>query len=536
MSQSRTLTSQQIARAALVVLLGFLASGLLGLVRTSVIASAFGTSNQLDAFFAAQRLPEMLFNLVAGGALGSAFIPVFSRFLNDDDDPTHQQAWQLASATMTLSASAAGILAVLFGVLAPWLVPLFLAPDSVGADVQQLTIRLMQLMLITPVVFSISGLLMGILNAHQLFTLPALAISMNNIGLIVGALFFSRWLSPDGTPNIYGLAYGAVLGAVLHLFVQLPGLRGLGAKLRFLPRFSVQGVREVLLLMGPRVLGLAVVQINFIVNVRLSLPMLEGSTAALTTAFALMFFALGIIAQSIGTALFPTLSALAAQNDIDGFRERLTSAMRSVLFLSLPAMVGLILLGEPLITMIAERGAWTAESTQATAWALSFFALGIAGHSLLEVLSRAFYALSDTWTPVWVGLLAMIANILLSLWFIRFMGDPNSLARGPFAGLALANSVTTLLESAVLWWLMRRRIHGLNDGHILKLVFQTTLASAVMGLALWYSQTLTTTWTAYVTVPVVGGVAVLIFFTVAALLKVNEATTVPRLILSKLKK
>ena len=257
----------------------------------------------------------------------------------------------------------------------------------------------------TPLIFSISGLLMGILNAHQSFTLPALAIGMNNIGLIIGALVFAQVLpSQNGGANVYGLSIGAVLGALLHLGVQLPGLRGIKAKLRLLPNWNVEGVREVLTLMGPRVLGLAVVQINFIVNVRLAFPMVEGSVAALTIAWTLMFFALGIIAQSVGTALFPTLSALAADNDFDGFRDRLSAAMRSVLFLSIPATVVLVLLGEPLVAVIAQRGEWTTESSQATAWALAFFALGIAGHSLLEVLSRAFYALSDTWTPVWGGL------------------------------------------------------------------------------------------------------------------------------------
>lgn len=531
MSQSRALSSGQIAQAALIVLLGFLASGVLGLVRTAVIASVFGATDTLDAFYAAQRIPEMLFNLVAGGALGSAFIPVFSRFLHED---THK-AWRLASATLTLSMGAALIGAVLAALTATWFVPIFIAPDSAGADVQRLTIQLMRLMLVTPIVFSASGILMGILNAHQQFMLPALAISMNNIGLIVGALVFSRMM-PDSVPSVYGLAYGAVLGAALHLVVQLPGLHGLGAQLRPLPRWNVDGLREVLVLMGPRVLGLAVVQLNFIVNVRLSLPMLAGSTVALTTAFTLMFFALGVIAQSVGTALFPSLSALAAEDDIDGFRVRLTSAMRSVLFLSLPAMVGLMLMGEPLIALIAERGAWTSESTQATAWALAFYAVGIAGHSLLEVLSRAFYALSDTWTPVLVGLASMVSNIALSLLFIRFIGDPDSLVRGPFAGLALANSITTLAEGAVLWWLMRRRIGGLNDGPLFLMLARVSVAALGMGLLLWWGNQLTVDWPVLLQLTIVGGGGALVFFAAAIALRVPEALSVPQFILYKFKR
>lgn len=535
MSQTRALNGSQIARAALVVVLGFLASGLLGIIRTAVIAATFGTSDALDAFNAAQRIPEALFVLVAGGALGSAFIPVFSRYLTDEAD--HDQAWRLASATMTLSAGAALILSLGSLLTAPFFVP-FYAPASAGADVQQLTVRLMQLMLVTPVIFSISGLLMGILNAHQLFTLPALAISMNNVGLIAGALLFAPILPPmpDGTANIYGLALGAVLGALLHLAIQLPGLRGIGARLQFLPNWNIPGVREVLRLMAPRVLGLGVVQINFIVNVRLSLPMVEGSTSALTIAWQLMFFALGVIAQSVGTALFPTLSALAAEDNIDGFRLRLSAAIRGVLFLSIPATVVMVLMGEPLIALIAERGAWTAESTAATAWALAFFALGIAGHSLLEVLSRAFYALSDTWTPVIIGTLAMVANIVLSLILINYIGQPASLARGPFAGLALANALTTLLEGIALWWLMRRRINGLHDAQVISALVRTAIAAALMGAVIIALNTALAEAAPLVVVAINGVVGGGVFFAVALMLRISEAQTVPLIVLRRLRR
>ena len=205
-------------------------------------------------------------------------------------------------------------------------------------------------MMITPFVFSISGLLMGILHAHQLFLLPSIAISMNNIGLMVGALVIAPMLPPDpgvaqvGDANVYGLAYGAVLSAVLHLLVQLPGLRRINARLRPLVNWRIPGVWDVLALMGPRVLGLAVVRVNFIVNAAFTSGMVSGSAAALTTAFMLMFFALGVIGQSLGSAVFPSLSALAAENDMDGFKNRLASAMRSVLFLAFPAMIAMILL------------------------------------------------------------------------------------------------------------------------------------------------------------------------------------------------
>ena len=518
MSQSNALSNSQILRAALIVLVGFLASGLLGLVRTAVFSSTFGASAELDAFYAAQRIPETLFKLVAGGALGSSFIPVFSRLLNHDD---LTDAWRLASAVMTLSAGAAAVLGVLMALFAPVIVPTFLVPGK-SAEMQALTVSLTQLMLVTTVIFSISGLLMGILNAHQSFLLPSLALSMNNIGLIIGALFLTRFPTSESNANVYGLAYGAILGAVLHLIIQLPGLRPINAKLRILLNWRVDGVREVLTLMGPRVLGLAVVEINFAVNIAFASTMVDGSLVALNTAWFLMFFALGVIAQSFGTAVFPTLSALVAEDDMEGFKDRLSSAMRSVLFLSFPATVGLIVLGVPIVTVLFERGAWTTEDSNATAWALAFFALGIAGHSLLEVLSRAFYALHDTWTPVRIGIAAMVANIIFSIVFIQFVGEQDSLARGPFAGLALANSLTTLLEGGILWWLMRNRVGGIRDGYIIQGASRTLMAALMMGAGILLILLLIDSQAALVNLIVGGLVGVLVFFGLAVVMRVDE--------------
>ena len=301
----RALSNAQVARAAGVLFLGFFSSGLLGFVRTAALGGTFGATTALDAYFAAQRIPEMLFVIVAGGALGSSFIPVFARMREKDESA----AWRLASAVMTITTSIAALLAVLVTIFAPQLVASVLAPGK-PADVQALIVSLTQVMMATVVIFSASGLVMGILNANQLFTLPALALSLNNIGQIFGVLVLARVIPPISGPgqaadaNIYGAALGAVLGALLHLAVQLPGLRRVGARLRFLPDPRVEGVRTVLVLMGPRVLGLAVVQFNFLVNAALTSNMVAGSYAALTTAWTLLFFVLGVIGQSIGAAVF----------------------------------------------------------------------------------------------------------------------------------------------------------------------------------------------------------------------------------------
>ncbi|MBZ0279770.1 MAG: murein biosynthesis integral membrane protein MurJ [Anaerolineae bacterium] len=484
MSRAAALSNRQIARAAGVVLIGFLASGVLGLVRTAIVSATFGTSNASDSFGAAQRIPELIFTLVAGGALGSSFIPVFTRYLRNEDEPG---AWRLASAVITHSSLAAAVLSLVVVVLASPIVDIVLLPGR-PPEVQALTASLMRIMMLTPFIFSISGLMMGILQAHQSFLLPALAVAMNPLGHIFGALVLAFIIptqvgSPAqvGDANVYGLAWGAVLSAVLHLLIQLPGLRRIPAQhLRPLPEWRIPGVREVLMLMGPRVLGLGVAQLNFIVNVNFASRMIVGSQTALVTAWTLMFFALGVIGQSIGTAVFPSLSMMASEGDMDGFKDRLAGALRGVMFLALPATVVLISLGQPLVSLLFERNQWTAESTAATAWALAFFAIGVPGHAGLEVLSRAFYALSDTRTPVFIGVISLLSNILLSALFIQFIGDPQSLARGPFAGLALANSVTTLLEVLVLWFLLRRRIGNIKDGYVLDGITRTAAASAAL--------------------------------------------------------
>lgn len=526
---TRTLNNTQIFRAAFVVLLGFLGSGILGFVRTGTYNAAFGTSPEVEAFYAAQRIPELLFVVVAGGALGSAFIPVFTRYLKPE---LQDHAWQLASTVMTLSFVSAGLLALVIALFAPVIVPTILTPGWDSAQ-QALTVELTRILLMTTVIFTVSGLCMGILNAHQSFIFPALASIMYNIGQIFGAVVIARILTPyslsgeASAVNVYGLAYGAIIGAGLHLLIQVPALFKIRARLRPMFKWRLEGVREVLTLMLPRVLGLSVVQINFVVNVAFASTMVTGSQTALTVSWFLMFFVLGVIAQSVGTAIFPTLSALAADRDMVNYKARLVTAMRSILFLAFPATAGLILLGEPLVS-IYERGDWTRTATQATAWALSFFALGITGHSLLEVLSRAFYALSDTWTPVKVGIVAILANIALSIVFIQFVGEPDSLIRGRFAGLALANSLTTMVEALVLWWLLNRRIGDIGTADVLHTVSRSIFATIGMTVVILLLWGVLGDLPQLARLFVGAGVGVGVYFALAFLLRMDEVGMIRR--------
>lgn len=521
-SSARALTGRQIARAAMLVMFAYVASGILGIVRQSAISAAFGLDASLDAFVAAQRVPETLFVLIAGGALGSAFIPVFTRFLAKDD---MDSAWRLANGVITLLFVASGILALIVFILAGPVVRGLLVPRA-DDSTQALTVELMRIMLLTVIIFGVSGLFMGILNAHQHFLAPALAPSMYNIGLIFGALA----LAPEY--GVHGLAWGAVIGAGLHLLIQVPILVRLHFRYRPLFDLRVPGVQEVLLLMGPRMLGLGIVQVNFWVNTALASGMMKGSIAALNFAFTLMFTVIGVLGQSVGTAVFPTLSTLSAQEDIDDFRRTLSRALSSVLFLSLPAGIGLAVTSRPVIALLFERGEFTSTDTAGTAWALALFSIGLAGHVVLEILVRAFFALHDTWTPVKIGTATMLLNITLSLVLIRVFGYPDStnFARGPFGGLALAMSIATAVESTTLWIILRRRIGGLDEKRVLGSAARTLIASLVMaGAVVAFLSMLPDLAVVFqmIGAVVLGG---LTFWIVAVLLGVDEVAILPRLV------
>ncbi|MGF1507499.1 MAG: murein biosynthesis integral membrane protein MurJ, partial [Anaerolineae bacterium] len=471
-SQARALGGQQLAQAAGLVVVGFIMSRLLGLVRNALLNATFGAGFELDAYNAALRPPETIFLVVAGGALASAFIPTFTDYLAEGK---RSDAWRLANSVIVLVTLVMIALSVASMIFAPQIASTLLAPEF-PADKQQLTTALLRIMLLTPIIFGISGLMMALLNAHQRFFLPAIAPAVYNLGIIMGVLVFAPSI------GIFGAAWGAVLGALGHLLVQIPGL--IAIELPFQPqqtRINHPGVGEVLRLMGPRVLGLAVIQINFWVNIALASGMVEGSVTALQNAFYVLLLPQGVIAQSLATAVFPTFSAQVSEGRTDQLAVTLGQVLRAVLFLSIPATVGLVILRLPISRLIFEYGEFTFAASQATAWALLFYGMGLASHALVEVLSRVFYALHDTWTPVVVGGGAMALNVGLSFWLITWVGQPDSLAMGPFAGLALANTIATTLEALLRLVLIIRRVGGLDVGRLSASAGRSALVSAIMG-------------------------------------------------------
>lgn len=470
---------RQIVRSAGTVMAGFALSSLFGLANRMLYTRGFGTGRELDAFFASNRLPDILFNLMAGGALASAFLPTFSALLAQEDRP---RAWQLASGVGILLVLAVGLTAGLLGLAAPWIVRNILAPGFRDPNQIQLTVSLLRVQLVAPVIFGISGVLMAVLNAHQHFLLPALAPTFYWLGWILGTLLLVPRL------GIHGLAWGVLLGAALHLLVQLPGLRGL--RPRFFPTLSLKdpSVRQVGRLMAPRLFGVAVVQLNFLVNLILASAMPEGSLTGITLGFAIMLMPQIVIAQAVAIAALPTFSSQAARGELGKMRRTLASTLRGVIFLSLPASLGLILLRRPLVAMLFQRGEFNSNSTELVAWALLWFATGLVGHALVEIVSRAFYALKDTRTPVTVGAAAMALNVVLSVGLARLFPR---LGWAPHGGLALANSIATGLEAIALLWLVSRRLGGLEFGRIRAGLASSVLATAALGvgLAIWMGVT-----------------------------------------------
>ncbi len=365
------------------------------------------------------------------------------------------------------------LLSLLAMIFAPQIVHNLLAPGFARNPAKEaLTVSLLRLMLPSAVIFGLSGLVMGMLNAHQVFFIPALTPAMYPLGIIFGVVVLRPRL------GIYGLAWGVLIGAVLHLGLQIPAL--LRLKGRYTPTLGLKlaPAREVIRLMGPRLLGVAVVQLNFWVNTRLASYQPEGSLVAIQIAFALMLMPQAAIAQSVATAAMPTLSAQFARGQMQELRHTLSTSLRGMLLLAIPASVGLILLRTPLVAMLYQRSEFTPRSTELVAWALLWYAAGLIGHCVMEVLARAFYALHDTKTPVAVGVAAMSLNVIFSVLFSRWFSQ---WGWAPHGGLALANSLATALETVGLLFFMRRRLGGIEGWQVWKGSLQAALAALVMG-------------------------------------------------------
>ncbi len=460
-----------LAIASAIVAFGFLGSRLLGVVRTAAIADAFGASPELDAYWVAFRVPDLIFQLLAGATLGSAFIPVFTRLYRREGPGS---AWALASNILTIVMAATAALCLIALALAPWLVPLF-AP-GLGEDIgrqDELTaeaVKLTRIMLLSPLLLSVSGMITGILNARQQFFLPALAPMLYNLGIIFGALALAgRW-------GVEGLAVGVVVGSAVHLVVQIPGLAREGMRYGWRMNFGDGPSREVARLMGPRVIGLAAAQANFLVTT-IFFASRVGSSAISNLTFAWLIASLpvALFGMALSTAAFPRLAEQAAASDQRSLVETVSRVLRTILFFSVPAALGLALLREPVTTVILERGAFGSGETSVTAAALGFLCIGVVPQAAVEIHSRGFYTLGDTRTPVALTVASVIINIVLSaiLW-----------ERFAIEGLAIALAIASWIEWVFLYWLYARRT-GSAAGALRDLQAIARIAAAAAAMALF---------------------------------------------------
>ena len=466
---SEGLSSRSVAGAAGIVAFGFLGSRLLGLLRSVAIADAFGTDPELAAYWVAFRLPDLVFQVLAGATLSAAFIPTFSRVALRGGE---EASWRLASSVLNLISVATALVAAVAFLLAPLIVPLLapgLGEESGRQDeLQGLAVELTRLMLLSPILFGLSGMVTGILNARQHFWAPALAPMVYNASIIFGALALA---GPMGTQ---GLAAGVVIGSAAHLLVQLPALRSAGMRWSAALDLGSESVREVARLMGPRVLGLAAWQVNLVVVIFFASFVSDAAISAVNYAFMMAMLPVAVVGMAISTAVFPTLAQQAAARQLNQLRQSLSESLRMILFLAVPASVGLILLARPAVRLLLQRGAFDASSTELVVDALAIYCVGIFAHAGVEILSRGFYALSDTRTPVAVALLAMTANVVLCAALVAPFG---------VSGLAAAASLAAVAEFALLLRMLHLRLGGLAGRAFRRSVVRTAVSTVVMAEA-----------------------------------------------------
>ena len=526
--------NQRIVRSTLTVMIAFALAKVISLLQTLIIAQAFGVGRELDAYVAANRIPELIVILISGGALTHAFIPVFSGFITKGD---LDAAWNLSSHLINSIFSLALIISGLVFLLTPWLVSNVVAPGFDAATALN-TVEMMRILLLSTIIFAVSGIFSGILNSHQHFLLPALAPIVFDLGILFGVLF----LMPRF--GVHGIAAGAVIGAALHLSVQIPGLVRYKMRWRLELGLNNPQLWRVIRLMLPRIGGLGVFSLNFLVMNNIASRLGVGSVSALDWGWRLMQIPQTLIGTAMGIVIFPTLAALSEMNDLAGKRGTMTGALRFILISSIPSAIGLIVLGRPLIGLL-ERGAFDASASILVYSTLTMFTLGLIVHSALEVIARSFYADKDTLTPLFAALGGALINFVFALMLsdVRTVDASsllNSAARtlpflgyqpeiGNVSGLALANSLGVMFEVLSLLYILRRRWRGIQEDVLAATVIKTLTASLVMAASivavdmLWIGVVAGNGLTLTIArLAVEGVVGLLVFLIVARMLRMQE--------------
>jgi putative peptidoglycan lipid II flippase len=461
----------------------------ISLVQTVIIADVFGVGREWDAFVTANSVPELIFTLIAGGALANAFIPIFSGYLARED---RTGAWKTASHVINTVFLATLIISVIAFFAAPALVRGFVAPGFLPAA-QAETVELMRILLISTLIFSISGIMMGILQSYNRFLLPALAPILFDVGILFGVIFLTDRF------GVYGIAYGAVIGAALHLAIQIPGVIRVRAK--WFPELGLRDPQlwRIIRLMLPLVVGLFFFSFSFLVMNSIASRLGEGAVSALSWGWRLMQIPETLIGTAMGVVILPTLSAYSALNNLKGKRDAMSGAIRFILIATIPSSIGLIVVGRPLISLL-EGGAFDTSATLLVYSTLQFFTIGLIAQSVLEVAARSFYADKDTIIPLIASFVGGVINIGLAFalsdvagverlgFYNRVAADFPSLglpvSMGNVGGLALAQSLGFCIEVAILLVILRRRWQGLNERSLVVTFAKALAASLIMALVI----------------------------------------------------
>jgi putative peptidoglycan lipid II flippase len=462
-------------RATAIVSIAVMCSRVLGLIREVAFTTLFGTAT-MSYFITAFRIPNLLRDLFAEGALSTAFITVFSRKIAKEGD---ESAWRLANRVGTLTLVVMGLITIVGMVFSPEIVG-FIASGFKGDDAK-LTAELTMTMFPFILMVSLAAQVMGMLNAKHVFGWPAMASSFFNIGSIVGGLTIAWCIDRGfGRNALFGLAYGTLIGGFLQLAVQFPSLRKAGFRPRLDFHFRDSGVVEVLRIMAPAVIAASAVQVNVMVNTSFAthLTQIEGQAGAVTwlnNAFRLMQLPLGMFGVAIATVTLPLLSKNAALGNREDFRKNLSRGIRLVFFLTLPASVGLWLLGRPIMSIIYEHGSRvTPQDITESAHALRWYALGLAAYAGVKVLAPAFYALDRRHTPMYVSFFSIALNYALNSLFVK-LGWGHE-------GLAMSTGCVALANFALLYWFMRRQIGNLDTNRLIVALAKILLATDALAL------------------------------------------------------
>ncbi len=489
-----------VARSAGIVSIAVMFSRVLGLVREIIFARFFGAGFLYDAYLVAFRIPNVLRDLFAEGALSAAFVKVFTDY---QINKSEQEAWKLASLVLNALAVVLSVITII-GILFSRQFIALIARDF-SPEQAALAVTLTQIMFPFILLVALAAVAMGVLNTKGIFGIPASASTVFNVVSIFIGLAIAYWLSggnwivpkdPKAIPEmpaqwaIIGMAIGTLIGGAAQFVMQLPSLFRVGFRFTPVVSFSDEGVKKVMRLMAPAILGTSAVQINVLVNT-FFVTGIVGGVSWLGYAFRLMQFPIGLFGVAIGTASVPVLSRMASEGKFDDFRKTLSSSIKLVFLMTLPSACGLIILGEPIIRLLYSRGAFKESDVPMTAWALTGYAIGLTGYAAIKVLSPAFYALNDAKTPMIIAVCSIAVNALASFLFRNWLSNygaspeyPNGLGH---VGVALATSSVALVNFFALALMMRRRIGRIDGRDIIQSFLKIAVAAVIMSLVCYLS-------------------------------------------------